>query len=52
MSEDAKKTAGGTWIRVDTDKRGGRHVDIYDKNPRGSHDDSIHITIKSDGRVQ
>lgn len=28
MSEDAKQTKGGTWIRVTTDKNGNDHVDI------------------------
>ena len=46
MSEDAKQTKGGTWIRVTTDKNGNDHVDIYDNNPREKHDESIHITIK------
>lgn len=49
MGEDAKKTNGGVWIKVSDDKRGSKHVDVYSDNPRGPHDDSIHITIKSDG---
>lgn len=49
MSEDAKQTKGGTWVRVTTDKNDNDHVDIYDNNPREKHDESIHITIKSDG---
>ena len=49
MGNDAKKTEGGTYIRVDTDKRGKDHIDIYDQDPKGPHDESIHITIKEDG---
>ena len=49
MGKDASKTDGGTYIRVDTDKRGKDHIDIYDENPRGPHKESIHITIESDG---
>ena len=46
MGNDAKKTEGGTYIRVDTDKRAKDHIDIYDQDPKGPHDESIHITIK------
>lgn len=49
MGKDASKTDGGTYIRVDTDKSGKDHIDIYDENPRGPHKESIHITIESDG---
>lgn len=49
MGKEAIKTDGGTWIKVDTDKNGKRHVDVYDDNPRDPHDESIHITIKPDG---
>lgn len=49
MGNDAKKTEGGTYIRVDTDKRGKDHIDIYDQDPKGPHEESIHITIKEDG---
>ena len=49
MSEDAKQTKGGTWIRVTTDKNGNDYVDIYDNSPREKHEESIHITIKPDG---
>ena len=49
MGNDAKKTEGGTYIRVDTDKRGKDHIDIFDQDPKGPHDESIHITIKEDG---
>lgn len=49
MGNDAKKTDGGTYIKVDTGKRGKDHIDVYDKDPKGPHDESIHITIKEDG---
>ena len=49
MGNDAKKTEGGTYIRVDTDKRGKDHIDVYDQDPKGPHEESIHITIKEDG---
>lgn len=49
MGKDAKETEGGTYIRVDTDKRGKDHIDIYDQDPKGQHDESIHITIDEDG---
>ena len=49
MGNDAKKTEGGTYIRVDTDKRGKDHIDTYDQDPTWPHDESIHITIKEDG---
>ena len=49
MGKDAKKTEGGTYVRVDTDKRGKDHIDIYDKDPKGPHEESIHITIEPDG---
>ena len=40
----AKKTEGNTWINVNTtDKKG--HVNIYDQDPRGKHDTSIHVNI-------
>ena len=49
MGNDAKKTEGGTYIRVDTDKRRKDHSDIFDQDPKWPHDESIHITIKEDG---
>lgn len=49
MGKDAIKTDGGIYIRVDTDKRGKDHIDIYDQDPKGEHDESIHITLESDG---
>ena len=49
MGRDAKETEGGTFIKVDTDKRGKDHIDVYDQDPKGPHEESIHITIKEDG---
>lgn len=34
MGNDAKKTEGGTYIRVDTDKRGKDHIDITTKTQK------------------
>ena len=50
MGTEATKTEGGTYIRVDTDKRGTDHIDVYDSNPKGPHDESIHISIGADGK--
>ena len=46
MENDVIKTDGGIFIRVYTDIRGKDHVDVYDKNPRGPHEESIHISLK------
>lgn len=48
MRNDEKKTEGGTYIRVDTDKRGNDYIDVYNQSSKGPHDESIHITIKDD----
>ena len=44
-----KETEGGTYIDVHEDKNGKNHVDIYSDNPRGEHNESIHITIDDEG---
>lgn len=31
MSDEAKQTPGGTWVRIKEDKRGTTHIDVYDK---------------------
>ena len=49
MENDVIKTEGGIFIRVYTDIRGKDHVDVYDKNPRGPHEESIHISLKENG---
>ena len=49
MEKDVIKTEGGIFIRVYTDIRGKDHVDVYDKNPRGPHEESIHISLKENG---
>lgn len=49
MENDVIKTDGGIFIRVYTDIRGKDHVDVYDKNPRGPHEESIHISLKENG---
>ena len=43
----AKETDGGTWIDVNSNDKKG-HVNIYDSDPRGPHDQSIHINIDYD----
>ena len=49
MEKDVIKTEGWIFIRVYTDIRGKDHVDVYDKNPRGPHEESIHISLKENG---
>lgn len=51
MGKEAKETEGGLWIKANTDKRGGEHIDIYDDDPKGPHDESIHITFKTDDTI-
>lgn len=48
MSDKAKELPGGIWTRIKEDKRGTRHVDVYDEDPSDSHKESIHISIKDD----
>jgi len=49
MGNKATKTNGGVWISVHTDKNDKDHIDIYDKNPREKHEESIHITLEDEG---
>ena len=46
-NKTAKETDGGTWIDVNSNDKKG-HVNIYDSDPRGPHDQSIHINIDYD----
>lgn len=39
----------GVYIDAHNDKNGTSHIDIYDRDPKGSHD-SMHINIKNDGK--
>lgn len=50
MSDEAKQTPGGTWVRIKEDKRGTTHIDVYDKNPKEEHGESVHIRIRDDGK--
>lgn len=42
---DTKKTDGGVYIKVNEDKRGKDHINIYSDDPQNPDHTSIHINI-------
>lgn len=46
---DIYKNDEGVYIRVNTDKNGRTHVDVYDDDPKGPHT-STHINIDKDSK--
>ena len=49
MSE-SKKTPGGTWVNINENKKGTTNINVYDQDPKGKHKESIHISIREDGK--
>lgn len=47
MSNDAYKNDKDVYIKIHNDKRGKDHVDFYDRDPRDSSHESIHINWDS-----
>ena len=45
MSKKPYENKKGVNIRVDTDKRGTQHVDIYDRDPSEKEKETIHIKL-------
>lgn len=49
MSE-SKQMPGGTWVNINEGKKGTTNINVYDQDPKGKHQESIHISIREDGK--
>lgn len=49
MSE-SKEMPGGTWVNINENKKGTTTINVYDKDPKEKHNESIHISINEDGK--